>query len=277
MRTLTLGHSPDPDDAFMFFALAKDKVDTEGLRFEHVLQDIQTLNERASRGELDVTALSLFAYASLADRYRLTSCGASVGDGYGPLLVGRRAFSRDELKSTTICVPGVKTTAFLALNLYLPGVKTRVRPFDAILEAVKAGDEEVGLLIHEGQLTWASHGVTKIEDLGEWWKRETKLPLPLGVNGVRRDLGDELEKKIQRVLRRSIEWGLEHRAEAIPYAAGFGRGIDHAITGRFVSMYVNDFTLDLGDSGRRGAVELLSRAARAGLVPARVPLDFVTG
>jgi len=276
-RTLTLGHSPDPDDAFMFCALAHDRVDTEGLAFEHVLQDIQTLNERAERGELDITALSLFAYASLADRYRLTTCGASVGDGYGPLLISSREISSDDwTEDTVIHVPGRRTTAFLVLRLYAGDVRTEVLPFDQILPAVAEGRIENGLLIHEGQITYRDHGVFKVEDLGEWWGRETHgLPLPLGVNAVRRDLGEELCLKLQRVLRRSIEWGLENRAEALEYASEYGRGIDALTNDRFVGMYVNDFTIDLGERGRAAVVTLLARAEDAGLIDKDVPLDFI--
>lgn len=276
-RTLTLGHSPDPDDAFMFCALARDRVDTEGLHFEHILQDIQTLNERAERGELDITAMSLFAYTSLCDRYRLTTCGASVGDRYGPLIVSNREWADGEPdERTLIHVPGERTTAFLTLNLYAPGVRTEVLPFDEILPAVSEGKIENGLLIHEGQITWADHGVKKIEDLGEWWAEQTDgLPLPLGVNAVRRDLGDELSVKVQRVLRRSIEWGLENRREALAYAQDFGRGIDDDTNDRFVGMYVNDFTIELGERGRAGVAALLQRGAEAGLTPADVPLDFI--
>jgi 1,4-dihydroxy-6-naphthoate synthase len=278
-RTLTLGHSPDPDDAFMFWALARDLVDAEGLVFEHVLQDIQTLNERAERSELDVTALSLSSYAHVAGRYRLTTCGASVGDGYGPLLVagaGVPGTGRDALRGTVIAVPGLKTTAYLALRLYFPEAEVTVLPFDRILPAVQEGRVPVGLLIHEGQLTWKEHGVRRIEDLGAWWKGETGLPLPLGVNAVRRDLDEPLQQRVQRVLRRSIEHGLAHRGEAVRHAMNFGRGIDAATADRFVGMYVNDFTLDLGANGREAARRLLERAATAGLVPRGVPMDFVT-
>lgn len=276
-KPLTLGHSPDPDDAFMFYALAgQPKIDTEGLAFEHVLSDIQTCNERAERGELDITALSLHGYTYVADKYRMTTCGASVGDGYGPLLVSKTARTKDQLRDVPIAVPGVRTTAYLALKLYFPQARTKSLPFDAILDAVAAGTEDVGLLIHEGQLTWGDYGVHKVEDLGAWWKRETSLPLPLGINAVRRDLPDDLQRKIQRVLQRSIEYGLEHRQAALAYAKGFGRGIDDARNDRFVGMYVNDFTLDLGDRGRKGVTTLLQRAAAAGLVRSDVPLDFVT-
>ncbi|MFH0946008.1 MAG: MqnA/MqnD/SBP family protein [Planctomycetota bacterium] len=276
-RKLTLGHSPDPDDAFMFCALARDRVDTEGLAFEHILEDIQTLNARAERSELDITALSLFAYSSLADRYRLTTCGASVGDGYGPLLISNRQQSADDWTDETVVhVPGEKTTAFLVFKLFAGNVRTAVMPFDQILPAVAEGRIENGLLIHEGQITYQDHGVYKIEDLGAWWASETHgLPLPLGVNAVRRDLGDELCIKIQRVLRRSTEWGLLNRAEALEYARDFGRGIDKETNDRFVGMYVNDFTIDLGERGRAGVLTLLGRAEDAGLIPEEVLLDFI--
>ncbi|MFG0319895.1 MAG: MqnA/MqnD/SBP family protein [Planctomycetota bacterium JB042] len=271
---LTLGHSPDPDDAFMFCALAQDQVDAEGLEFEHVLQDIQTLNERAERKELDITALSLHAYAFLADRYRLTSCGASVGDGYGPLIVSNRVFIEDELDADTVVhVPGEKTTAFLVLKLYAPDVKTEVLPFDEILPAIIEEKIETGLLIHEGQITFANYGMHKVEDLGEWWKLKTGLPLPLGVNAVRRDLPEDVQSKIQRVLNRSIDWGLEHRSEALEYAKQFGRGIDDWTNDRFVGMYVNKFTLDLGDAGREGVKQLLTQGAEAGMLPKEVVVD----
>ena len=261
----------------MFCALARDRVDTEGLSFEHILQDIQTLNERAERCELDITALSLFAYTSLADRYRLTTCGASVGDDYGPLVISNKDIYSDHwTDDTVVYVPGEKTTAFLVFKLYAGDVKTAVMPFDQILPAVAEGRIENGVLIHEGQITYKDHGVYKIEDLGEWWAVETNgLPLPLGVNAVRRDLGEELCIKIQRVLRRSIEWGLANRAEALEYARDFGRGIDPETNDRFVGMYVNNFTIDLGERGRAGVVTLLSRAEDAGLIPADVPLDFI--
>ncbi len=271
---LTLGHSPDPDDAFMFCALAQDQVDAEGLEFEHVLQDIQSLNERAERKELDITALSLHAYAFLADRYRLTSCGASVGDGYGPLIVSNRVFIEDELDAETVVhVPGEKTTAFLVLKLYAPDVKTEVMPFDEILPAIVDEKIETGLLIHEGQITFANYGIYKVEDLGEWWKLKTGLPLPLGVNAVRRDLPEDVQLKIQRVLNRSIDWGLENRTEALEYAKQFGRGIDDWTNDRFVGMYVNKFTLDLGDDGREGVKQLLTRGAEAGMLPKEVVVD----
>lgn len=271
---LTLGHSPDPDDAFMFCALAQNQVDTEGLEFEHILQDIQSLNERAERKELDITALSLHAYSFLADRYRLTSCGASVGDGYGPLIVSNRVFIEDELGSdTTVHVPGEKTTAFLTLKLYSPDVKTEVMAFDEILPKIVDGEIETGLLIHEGQITFANFGIYKVEDLGEWWKIKTGLPLPLGVNAVRRDLPEDVQVKIQRVLHRSIDWGLENRSKALEYAKQFGRGIDDWTNDRFVGMYVNRFTLDLGDDGRAGVAKLLELGAEAGMLPKEVPVD----
>lgn len=275
---LTLGHSPDPDDAFMFCALAKGKIDSEGLEFEHVLADIQTLNERAEREEIDVTALSLHAYAHLSDRYRMTASGASVGLGYGPLIVSNRVFIEDELgPETTVYVPGERTTAYLVLRLYAPQVKTEVLPFDEILPAIVEGRIETGLLIHEGQITFANYGIYKIEDLGEWWQLRTGLPLPLGVNAVRRSLPQDVQAAVQRVLRRSIEWGLDHREEALTYAKQFGRGIDDWTNDRFVSMYVNPLTLDLGDKGREAVARLLAEGAEAGLLPRDVRVDPVEG
>ncbi len=274
--TLTLAHSPDPDDAFMFCALERGAIDSEGLRFELVQDGIQSLNERAERAEFDVTALSLHAYALLAGRYRLTSCGASLGEGYGPVVVSRRPLPEGLPRGARVLVPGERTTALLALRLFAPKVETEVVPFDEILPALVQGRAEVGLLIHEGQVTYAERGLHRVVDLGAWWGTKTSgLPLPLGVNALRRALPEEQQLRIQRVLRRSIEWGLVHRAEALDHARRFGRGIDQAATERFVSMYVTDLTVDLRARGREAIRAFLERAARAGLVPAAVPLDFV--
>ncbi|MBN1866925.1 ABC transporter substrate-binding protein [Candidatus Sumerlaeota bacterium] len=273
---LTLGHSPDPDDAFMFHALAKGQIDTEGLEFEHLLQDIETLNRRAERSELDVTALSAHAYAFLTDRYLLLNSGASMGLGYGPSLVAREPLSLDECRKRPIAVPGERTSAFLALRLYLGEFQYRVVAFDRIIDAVRAGETDAGLLIHEGQLTYAGEGLCLVVDLGAWWSDLTSgLPLPLGVNAIRRDLPNDLQLRVDRVLRRSVEWGLAHRQEALVSAAAWGRDLDDARTDRFVSMYVNDLTLDYGDSGRRALGEFLRRGAEAGLLPARVEPEFV--
>jgi 5,8-dihydroxy-2-naphthoate synthase len=269
-RTITVAHSPDSDDAFMFYALAEGLVDTEGLRYEHELGDIESLNRRALAGELPVTAVSFHAYAHLADRYLLLPHGASFGDGYGPVVVARRRISREEVAGggVTVGIPGKLTTAALALSLWAPGARTEVHPFDAIGGEVAAGRLESGLLIHEGQLTFAGEGLGLIEDLGRWWKKETGLPLPLGGNVVRRDLGQETIGKISRALSASIEYGLAHREPALSHAMRFSRGLDRARAGRFVEMYVNDWTRGYGPEGRRAVQELLDRGHRAGLIPA---------
>lgn len=276
-RTLTLGHSPDPDDAFMFYALARDKIDTRGWGFEHVLQDIQTLNERALRGELDITAISIHAYPYVAERYALTSCGSSMGDGYGPMVVAREPISAHDLRGKTIAIPGERTTAFLALNLLLgrDSFRHKVVMFDEILQCVADGQVDAGLVIHEGQLTYEKQGLHNIVDLGAWWKETTDLPLPLGGNCIRRDLGTAAMEEIAAVLKRSIEYGLEHRAEAVEYALQFGRGLDSRLADQFVGMYVNQWTIDYGELGRRAVGELLRRGHEAGLIPAVESIDFV--
>jgi 1,4-dihydroxy-6-naphthoate synthase len=277
-RKITLAHSPDPDDAFMFYGLAEGAIPTGHYRLVHELADIETLNRRAMARELDITAVSFAAYPFLADHYQLLSSGASVGDGYGPLLVSR---SPDRsLAGAVIAIPGERTTAALTLRLYAeqvaPGVelKTELVPFDQIPEAVAGGRADLGLLIHEGQLTYADQGLEAIVDLGHWWLEETGFPLPLGANAVRRDLGAETIADLARLLRASIEYGLEHRADALAYASGFGRGLNETRTDRFVGMYVNDWTLDLGERGRRAVALLLERAHVAGLIPAVPELDF---
>ncbi|HXF95292.1 MAG TPA: MqnA/MqnD/SBP family protein [Gemmatimonadales bacterium] len=278
MPVIHVAHSPDPDDAFMFWALATGRVDTEDRRYVHELADIETLNRRALAGELEVTAVSFHAYAYLADRYALLAHGASVGDGYGPRLVSplpAPADPRSALRGRLVAVPGELTTAFLVLRLYQPEVRHVVVPFDRIEEHVAAGRAEVGLLIHEGQLTYADRGLQLWADLGEWWTRETGLPLPLGGNVVRRDLGDELVRAVARDLRASIACGLAHRAEALAHARQYGRGLDDGRTDQFVGMYVNDYTLDYGERGRRAVRELLDRGQRAGLVPTLRELAFV--
>jgi len=267
---ITVAHSPDSDDAFMFYALAAELVDTEGLTFRHELSDIESLNRRALAGELAVTAVSFHAYAHLADRYLLLPHGASFGDGYGPVVVARRGISREEIASGSVPVasPGAHTTAHLALNLWAPGVATTFRRFDDILPAVRDGQIEAGLLIHEGQLTFAGEGLRAIVDLGRWWKQETGLPLPLGGNVVRRDLGAERIARISRALSRSIEYGLDHRDDALEHALQYARGLDRAQADRFVGMYVNDWTRGYGAQGRRAVQELLDRAHAARLTPA---------
>jgi len=272
---IRLGHSPDPDDAFMFWGLASGTVDPRRFEFEHVLADIQSLNEWALEGRLEVTALSLHAYPYVQDRYALLPHGASMGSGYGPIVVAKQPMSKDELAGVRISVPGRMTTAFLVLRLYLGDFEYREAPFDRILEQVVEGRADAGLLIHEGQLTYGSHGLEKVVDLGEWWLLETGLPLPLGVNVVRRDLGDDVLGDVSAVLREAIQCGLDHRAEALEYALEFGRGIDAAVADRFVSMYVNELTQDYGDEGRKAVTELLRRGEALGAFPAPVHLDFV--
>jgi 1,4-dihydroxy-6-naphthoate synthase len=272
---ITLAHSPDSDDAFMFFALAEGRVETEGLSFRHELSDIETLNRRALEGSLDVTAVSFHAYAFLSDRYLLLPHGASFGDGYGPVVVSRRPVSRDAIAAGEISVasPGARTTAHLALALWAPGVRTTIAPFDEILEGVRDGRLACGVLIHEGQLTFESEGLQAVVDLGRWWKQETGLPLPLGGNVVRRDLGPARIARISRALSRSIEYGLAHREDALAHALRYARGLDRERADRFVSMYVNDWTRGYGEEGRRAVQTLLDRAHAAGLVP-RVRAEY---
>ncbi len=278
---LTLGHSPDPDDAFMFYALAKDKISSQGYHFTHILQDIQTLNERATRVELDITAVSFHACAYILKDYALLPCGASMGDNYGPRIVSFQPYSRNELKKLRIAVPGKMTSAYLALQLYL-GLHDRdinavIVPFDEIFQALKDKKADVGLIIHEGQLTYQKEGLRLLEDLGSWWHRETDgLPLPLGGNVIRKGIGIERLPKINKILKESIQYSLDHRKEAIDYALQFGRGLDHALADEFVGMYVNALTLDYGDRGRKAVRLFLDRAYDAKLIPEPVALDFVS-
>ncbi len=273
---IRVGHSPDPDDAFMYWALTTDLVDTRGHEFEQVLGDIQTLNQWARAARLEVTALSLAAYPFVQEDYALLPHGASIGSGYGPIVVARTSLSRAELAEHEIVVPGAMTTAFLALRLVLGDVRFRELPFDEIPEEVASGRAEVGLLIHEGQLTFEGYGLVKVLDLGEWWLLETGLPLPLGVNVIRRDLGEDTLHDVSEVLREAIQCGLDHRAEALEYALQFGRGIDEAVADRFVSMYVNELTQDYGDEGRKAVTELLRRGEEIGAFPAPVRIDWVS-
>jgi 1,4-dihydroxy-6-naphthoate synthase len=274
---IRLGHSPDPDDAFMFWALAAGVIDTRGFEFEHVMQDINTLSEWALEGKLETTAMSLATYPLVQDKYVLLPHGASMGSGYGPVVVGRRVLSRDQLRETETVVPGERTTAFLTLKLYLDGsFPYRVLPFDEILDEVKDGRAQAGLLIHEGQLTYAREGLQKSVDLGEWWLLETGLPLPLGVNVARRDLGPELLRDLSEVLRESIRAALEHREEAMRYALRFGRGLDLGLADRFVGMYVNELTEDYGDEGEQAVRELLRRAEQLGMYDQPVRVEFVS-
>jgi len=274
-REITLGHSPDPDDAFMFYALAADKIDTAGLSFRHVIQDIETLNRRAMNAELDVTAVSIHAYAYVLDQYALLTSGASMGDNYGPLVISREPMSLDQLRGATIAVPGLMTTAYLTLRLCVGEVKTVVVPFDQIMDAVERGDVDAGLLIHEGQLTYSARGFAKVIDLGEWWMAETGLPLPLGGNAIKKSLGGELIAEISDLLRESIEYGLANREVAVRHSMKYGRGMAESLTDKFVGMYVNDYTIDYGECGRAAVKLLLERGHEAGIIPRPVQLEFV--
>jgi 5,8-dihydroxy-2-naphthoate synthase len=272
---IRLGHSPDPDDAFMFWALAAGAIDTRGFEFEHVLRDIQTLSAWALEGRLETTAMSLASYPLVQDRYAILPHGASMGSGYGPVVVGRQELSPEELREVEIAVPGELTTAFLTLRLCRGEFSYRVVPFEQILDEVLDGRAEAGLLIHEGQLTYASQGLVASIDLGRWWLEETGLPLPLGINVARRDLGEETLHELSEVLRESIRAGLDNRDEAMRYAMQFGRGIDHGLADRFVGMYVNELTEDYGDEGRAAVGELLGRAEAAGFYDRPVRVEFV--
>ncbi|OGB88732.1 MAG: ABC transporter substrate-binding protein [candidate division NC10 bacterium RIFCSPLOWO2_12_FULL_66_18] len=272
---ITIAHSPDADDAFMFYALAQGKVSDPELECVHVLEDIQSLNERAFRGEYEVTAVSFHAYAYLADRYALLPHGASMGDGYGPMVVARDPLSREDLQGKSIAVPGTLTTAFLLLKLWNPSLGHRVIPFDQILDAVVARRVHAGLIIHEGQVTYGSLGLHKVVDFGEWWKEETGLPLPLGGNVIRKDLGPALMRRVSHLLRESIAYALAHREEALNYAMQFGRDMDRRLADRFVAMYVNDLTLDYGERGRAAVKRLLAMGHERGLIPHRVEPEFV--
>ena len=275
MTTIHVAHSPDSDDAFMFYALAAGKIDTDGLTYVHELQDIETLNRRALRGELEVTAVSIHAYAYLSERYALLPHGASMGDRYGPRLVARAPMSRHDVAGKRIAIPGTLTSAYLALRLFEPDFEPVVTPFDQIEEAVLAGDVELGLLIHEGQLTYLDRGLHLIHDLGEWWFGETGLPLPLGGNVVRKDLGEELTRKISRHLHDSIAYGLEHRGAALDHSMQFARGLERSKADTFVGMYVNDWTLDYGDRGRRAVRTFLERGVQSGIITRGVEVEFV--
>jgi 1,4-dihydroxy-6-naphthoate synthase len=272
---ITIAHSPDSDDAFMFYGLARGGVPTGGLEVEHVLADIETLNRRAREGRHEVTAISFHAYPYVADTYALMPCGGSIGDGYGPLLVAREPIAPRAVASRTVAVPGTLTSACLALRLFAPGVETRVVPFDRILDEVREGRADVGLVIHEGQLTYGGEGLVKVADLGAWWKEETGLPLPLGGNAVRRDLGPEMMGRLTRLVREAVRHSLAHRPQALEYAMGFARGMDPEVADRFVGMWVNDMTVEMGDRGRRAVQAFLDRGFAAGVVPARVAVDFV--
>jgi len=273
-QRITVAHSPDSDDAFMFFGLASGSVETGGIEVDQVLADIETLNRAAFEGKYEVTAVSFHAYAHLVDKYALLPHGASMGDKYGPIVVARQD-GPTQVKGSRIAIPGTLTTAYLALRIYEPSFEYVVVPFDQIQQAVLEGKAEAGLLIHEGQLTYEEEGLRKIVDLGEWWSDRTGgLPLPLGGNIIRRDLGPEMIAKVSKMLHDSIAYALSHREEAVEYAIQFGRGLDRARTDRFVGMYVNDLTLSYGDRGRRGVERLMADAFERGLIPQRVPVEF---
>jgi 1,4-dihydroxy-6-naphthoate synthase len=282
----TLGHSPDPDDAFMFYAMAENKIDLRGYRFEHRLEDIQTLNERALRGELHISAISIHAYAYVTKRYALLPCGASMGDGYGPILVRKRPTSnetspsdeaavRDFLAGKKIAVPGKMTSAFLALQLFLGEFDYVVVPFDQIFETVKEGRADAGLIIHEGQLTYGRSGFQKIIDLGEWWKTETGLPLPLGGNVLRKDIPPTVQHDLLEIIRESIEFGLAHRDEAVRHSMPYARDMDTDLAGKFIGMYVNEFTRDYGEIGRAAIHKFLGDARDKGYINTPVEVKFV--
>jgi 1,4-dihydroxy-6-naphthoate synthase len=275
-RLITVGHSPDPDDAFMFYALAHDKLDTGHLQFRHELQDIETLNRRALRGELEVTAVSIHAYAHLLDKYALLPSGCSMGDRYGPMVVSREKLAIQDLKKSRIAVPGTLTTAFLTLRLLVSErFDFEVVPFDHILGLVAEGRYDAGLIIHEGQLTFQNQGLHLVCELGTWWQEKTGLPLPLGGNAVRRDLGSQTIRQISRLLKESIRYALDHRDDALAYALNYARDMDKALADRFVGMYVNDWTLDYGPRGREAVRRLLDEGHRAGIIPNSVEVQFV--
>jgi 1,4-dihydroxy-6-naphthoate synthase len=272
---VTIAHSPDSDDAFMFYGLAKGGVPTGDLEVAHVLADIETLNRHAREGRHEVTAISFHAYPHVADKYALMPCGGSIGDGYGPILVAREPMDPKAVPGMTVAVPGTLTSAYLALQLFAPGVKTRVVPFDRILDEVREGRAEVGLVIHEGQLTYGGLGLARVLDLGAWWKDETGLPLPLGGNAVRRDLGPEMMARLTRLVRETVRHSLAHRRQALEHAMTFARGVDPGVAERFVGMWVNDMTVEMGERGRRAVQVFLERGFEAGVIPKRVSVDFV--
>jgi 5,8-dihydroxy-2-naphthoate synthase len=277
VREITVAHSPDSDDAFMFYALATNKVRVPGFRFTHTLCDIETLNRMAREGEglYDVTAISFHAYPYIQEHYALLPSGGSVGDAYGPMIVSTRAYSRDEIKRKRIAVPGKLTTAYLVLNLFAPGIETEVVPFDQIIPQIKLGNFEAGLIIHEGQLTYDRSGLYRIVDLGKWWHEVTGLPLPLGGNAIRRSLGPELMASVSNALRKSIGYALDHRPEALAYALQFARDLDPQLADKFVGMYVNERTLDYGPDGREAVRRLLDMGYKAGIIPHPAQVDFV--
>ncbi|MFL6230206.1 MAG: menaquinone biosynthesis family protein [Pyrinomonadaceae bacterium] len=274
-QKITVAHSPDSDDAFMFYGLATNKLDTGNLRFEHVLEDIQTLNEKAMRGVYDVTAVSFHAYAYIADKYALLPHGASIGDNYGPIVVSRELAKPEEMSRLKVAVPGELTSAFLTLRIFCPDFAYEVVPFDKIIDHVRAGRADAGLLIHEGQLFYPELGLHKVLDLGEWWHDKTGLPLPMGGNVIRRDLGAETIREVSRCLRESIRYSLDHREDALRYAMQFARDMDTATADKFVGMWVNELTLDYTARGREAVQRLLDEGAERGIIPRRVKVEFV--
>lgn len=275
VRTVTVAHSPDSDDAFMFYGLATNKLETEGIKFEHTLKDIQKLNEDAKNGVYDVTAISFHAYAYVSDKYALLPHGASIGDKYGPIVVAREPRSADEIGEMKIAIPGELTSAFLALRLFNPDFEYVVRPFDQIIESVKKGEVDAGLLIHEGQLFYKELGLDKVLDLGEWWHEKTGLPLPMGGNAIKRELGPDLMKKVSRHLHQSIMYSMENREDALQYAMQFARDMAPEVADRFVAMWVNDLTLDYGERGKEGVRRLLEEGYKAGIIAHEVDVEFV--
>jgi 1,4-dihydroxy-6-naphthoate synthase len=275
IKTITVAHSPDSDDAFMFYGLATNKLETEGLRFEHTLKDIQSLNEDAKNGVFDVTAISFHAYAYISDKYALLPHGASIGDKYGPILVSREPRKPEEIPGMKIAIPGELTSAFLALRIYNADFEYEVFPFDEIIDAVKNGKADAGLLIHEGQLFYKQMGLDKVLDLGEWWNEKTGLPLPMGGNVIRRDLGEDLMKQVSKHLHRSIVYSMENREDALRYAMQFARDMEPELADRFVAMWVNDLTLDYGERGREGVRRLLQEGYEKGIIPHKVDIEFV--
>jgi 1,4-dihydroxy-6-naphthoate synthase len=275
VRDINVAHSPDSDDAFMFYGLATNKVRVPGLRFTHTLCDIETLNQKAQEGVYDVTAVSFHAYPYIQDHYALMSCGGSVGDGYGPMIVSPRPFSQTEIKKIKIAVPGKLTTAYLALMLFAPGIEVEVVPFDQIIPQVLEGKYEAGLIIHEGQLTYGKAGLQRVVDLGKWWQKVTGLPLPLGGNAIRRSLGAETIASVSQALRDSIQYAIDHREEALAYAMQFARDLDTQLADKFVGMYVNERTLDYGDDGREAVRRLLDMGHKAGIIPVTPRVEWV--
>jgi len=274
-REITVAHSPDSDDAFMFYGLATNKVRVTGLRFKHTLCDIETLNQKAKEGVYDVTAISFHAFPYIQDKYALLPSGGSVGEGYGPMIVATRAFSQSEVKRKRIAIPGKLTTAYLALQLFSPGIDTEVVPFDQIIPEVLEGKHEAGLIIHEGQLSYSKAGLHRIVDLGKWWQKMTGLPLPLGGNAIRRELGPELMQQVGTALRDSIQYALDHREEALAYAMQFARDLDPQLADKFVGMYVNERTIDYGPDGREAVRRLLDMGHKAGIIPHPAKVEFV--